>query len=113
MTAGSRDQPVNRLSTCRLPTPECGDKVRCDYERDRAEAATLRLRQLTAGDNVYPTRVACACQTGQKSVRNCNYGRLCGSLSIGGRDAGRILISEGLALRAALRWPKRRPWCDS
>jgi hypothetical protein len=38
-----------------------------------------------------------ACHPGQEGTRNCNYGRLCGSLSIGGRDVGNILISEGLA----------------
>jgi hypothetical protein len=43
------------------------------------------------------TRVVCACRAGQEGTRNCNYGRLCGALSIGGRDVGGILISEGLA----------------
>jgi endonuclease YncB( thermonuclease family) len=96
-------------------TPERGDKARCDDERRRAEAATNRLRALIGSGDARLERVACACRPGQKGTRNCNYGRLCGSLSIGGRDVGRILISEGLAhpyMCSATRCPQRRPWCD-
>jgi endonuclease YncB( thermonuclease family) len=72
------------------------------------------LRALTANGNAHLTRVACACRPGLEGTRNCNYGRLCGSLSIGGRDAGAILISEGLAhpyVCSTTRCPPRRPWC--
>src|SRR6266446_4828248 len=78
-------------------TPERGDKARCDDERRRAEAATTRLRALVASGDAHLTRVVCACRAGLEGTRDCNYGRLCGSLSIGGRDAGNILISEGHA----------------
>ena len=80
-----------------IDAPEVGDKARCDYERRLADAATVRLRNLIAGGDARLVRVACACRPGQEGTRNCNFGRLCGSLSIGGRDAGNILISEGLA----------------
>ena len=36
-------------------------------------------------------RAACACP-GDEGTRNCNFGRLCGVLSIGGLDAGQILM---------------------
>jgi endonuclease YncB( thermonuclease family) len=96
-------------------TPERGDKARCDDERRRADAAIARLRGLIAGGNAHLTRVACFCRQGQEGTRNCNFGRLCGVLLIGGRDAGQILISEGLAhpyVCGATSCPPRRPWCD-
>lgn len=95
-------------------TPERGDKARCDDERRRAEAATTRLRALIASSDARLTRVVCACRPGQEGTRNCNYGRLCGSLSIGGQDVGSILIREGLAhpyICGATSCPQRRPWC--
>jgi endonuclease YncB( thermonuclease family) len=104
---------VYRLSG--FDTPERSDKARCDDERRRAETATARLRSLIAGGDARLIRVACSCRPGQEGTRNCNYGRLCGSLLIGGRDVGAILISEGLAhsyVCGATRCPQRRPWCD-
>jgi endonuclease YncB( thermonuclease family) len=95
-------------------TPERGDKARCDDERRRAEAATKRLRALIDSGNAHLTRVACSCRPGEEGTRNCNFGRLCGVLSIGGRDAGAILISEGLAhpyVCGSTSCPKRRQWC--
>ena len=92
-----------------IDAPEVGDKARCDYERRLADAATVRLRNLIAGGDA-----RCACRPGQEGTRNCNFGRLGGSLSIGGRDAGNILISEGLAhpcICGATSCPQRRPWC--
>ena len=97
-----------------IDTPERGDRARCDDERRRAEAGTQRLRALVAGGDAHLTRVLCACQPGREGTPDCDYGRLCGSLSIGGRDAGNILINEGLAhpyICSATRCPPRRPWC--
>jgi hypothetical protein len=54
-------------------------------------------RALVAGGDAHLTRVVCACRPGQEGTPNCNFGPLCGALSIGGRDAGAILIREGLA----------------
>jgi endonuclease YncB( thermonuclease family) len=96
-------------------TPERGDRARCDDERQRAERATLRLRSLISTGNPRLTRVACACRPGEEGTRNCNYGRLCGSLSIDGRDVGNILIGEGLAhpyVCSGTSCPRRHPWCD-
>lgn len=95
-------------------TPERGDKAQCDDERRRAENAAHRLRDLIATGNARLARVACACPPGHEGSRNCNYGRLCGSLTIGGRDVGQILIGEGLArsyMCGATSCPRRRPWC--
>jgi endonuclease YncB( thermonuclease family) len=94
-------------------TPERGDKARCDEERRHAEAATTRLRGLIGSGDARLIRVACACRPGQEGTRNCNFGRLCGSLLIGGQDVGGILISEGLAhyVCGATSCPQRRPWC--
>ena len=105
-------------STYRLvgfDTPERGDRARCDDERQRAERATQRLRNLISTGNPSLTRVACACRPGEEGTSRCNYGRLCGVLTIGGRDAGQILISEGLAhpyVCSGTSCPKRQPWCD-
>ena len=96
-------------------TPERGDKARCDDERHRAEAATTRLRALVASGDARLIPVVCSCRPGQEGTPNCNFGRLCGSLLIGGRDSGGILISEGLAhpyVCSATSCPQRRPWCD-
>lgn len=99
-----------------LDTPERGDRARCDYERNQAEAATRRLRALISSGRADLTRVACACRPGTEGSKNCNFGRLCGTLTVGGRDVGQILISEGLArafLCSGTSCPKRQPWCDS
>ena len=59
-------------------------------------------------------RVACACKSGTEGTRRCNYGRLCGRLTVDGRDVGSILIAEGFAERFEC-WttscPRRRDWC--
>ncbi len=97
-----------------IDTPERGDKARCDDERRRAEAATNRLRALVASGDARLIRVACSCQAGQEGTRNCNYGRLCGSLSIREQDVAAILIGEGLAhpyVCSSTICPRRRPWC--
>ena len=96
-------------------TPERGDKARCDDERQRAEKATQRLRSLISAGSPRLTRVACACRPGDEGTSRCNYGRLCGVLTVGGRDVGQILIGEGLAhpyVCSGTSCPKRQPWCD-
>ena len=96
-------------------TPERGDRARCDDERQRAEKATQRLRSLISTGNPRLTRVACACRPGEEGTSRCNYGRLCGVLTVGGRDVGQILIGEGLAhpyVCGGTSCPKRQPWCD-
>src|SRR5260370_37299119 len=90
----SRGLILNRRRRCSRPR---SGKARCDDERRRADAATTRLRALINRGDGRLIRVACSCRPGQEGTRYCNYGRLCGSLSIGGRDVGQILTSEGLA----------------
>ncbi|MBR1030686.1 MULTISPECIES: thermonuclease family protein [Bradyrhizobium] len=95
-------------------TPEKGDLARCQDERKRADAATIRLKALIAIGDARLNRVACACKPGLEGTKLCNYGRLCGALSVGGRDVAQIMISEGLAepyVCSATRCPQRRSWC--
>jgi endonuclease YncB( thermonuclease family) len=95
-------------------TPERGDRARCDDERRRAEVAKERLRALLGSGEPKLQRVACACMPGTEGTNACNFGRLCASLSVGGRDVGNILISEGLArpfVCGGTSCPMRRPWC--
>ncbi len=90
-------------------------KPNCAAERNLGEAATRRLKQLVDGGNVSFASVHCACKPGTEGTSACNYGRACGSLAIDGRDAGSILISEGLAVSyrcgATGCPPTPRPWC--
>ncbi|MBR1167460.1 thermonuclease family protein [Bradyrhizobium liaoningense] len=95
-------------------TPEKGDLARCDDERNRADAATKRLKALIATGDARLSRIACACKPGQEGTKLCNYGRLCGALSVGGRDVAQIMINEGLAepyVCSASSCPQRRSWC--
>jgi endonuclease YncB( thermonuclease family) len=104
---------VYRLSG--FDAPEVGNKARCDDERRRADAATSRLRVLIGGGDARLIRIACSCRPGQEGSRLCNYGRLCGSLLIGGQDVGGILISESLAhpyVCGTTSCPPRRSWCS-
>ena len=72
----------------------------CNAELDVGRRATARLRNLLQNAQAIEfERVACACKQGTKGTRRCNYGRQCGKLSVDGTDVGRILISEGLAVR--------------
>lgn len=41
-------------------------------------------------------RVACACELGGEGTKLCNYGGLCGSLTVGGRDVGQTLSAKSL-----------------
>ncbi|WP_314963697.1 thermonuclease family protein [Bradyrhizobium cosmicum] len=95
-------------------TPEKGDLARCEDERKRADVATKRLKALIATGDARLSRLACACKPGQEGTKLCNFGRLCGMLSVGGRDVAQIMISEGLAERyvcSATRCPPRKSWC--
>jgi endonuclease YncB( thermonuclease family) len=95
-------------------TPESNLNARCDRERKLADDATRRLRQLVTEEELSFTRVPCACEPGAEGTRECNYGRLCGTLKVRGRDVGMILIGEGLArsyVCSPTRCPKRESWC--
>jgi endonuclease YncB( thermonuclease family) len=95
-------------------TPEKGDLARCDDERKRADVATDRLKTLIATGDASLSRVACACKPGQEGTKLCNYERLCGLLTVGGRDVGQIMIREGLAepyVCSGTSCPRRKSWC--
>lgn len=95
-------------------TPEKDDLARCEDERQRADAATKRLKALIATGDARLSRVACACKPSHEDTKLCNYGRLCGVLSVGGRDVAQIMISEGLAepfVCSTTSCPRRRSWC--
>jgi hypothetical protein len=52
---------------------------------------------------------------GEEGTSRCNYGRVCGVLTVGGREVGQILIAEGLAhpyVCSGTSCPKRQPWYD-
>lgn len=95
-------------------TPEKGALARCEDERNRADAATKRLKALIATGDARLSRVACACKPGHEGTKLCNDGRLCGSLSVGGRDVAQIMISEGFAepyVCSVTSCPRRKSWC--
>ncbi|GAA0308101.1 thermonuclease family protein [Rhodovulum strictum] len=73
---------------------------RCERERQLGIRATERLREMLKGAaRIEFQRVACACPPGTEGTSACNFGRICGSLHVDGRDVGDVLISEGLAAR--------------
>lgn len=95
-------------------TPEKGDLARCEQEAKLAENATERLRQLILSGGAHLRRVSCECRPGDEGTSRCNYGRFCGSLTVDGRDVGRILINEGLAhpyVCNAGKCPRKKSWC--
>jgi endonuclease YncB( thermonuclease family) len=95
-------------------TPEKGDLARCQDERKRADAAINRLKALIAAGDARLSRVACACKPGQEGTKLCNYGRLCGLLTVGERDVAQIMIGEGFAepyVCSTTSCPRRKSWC--
>jgi endonuclease YncB( thermonuclease family) len=72
-------------------TPESGTTAQCAAERAMAAKASQRLNQLLASGEPFLKRVPCACAPGTEGSDRCNYGRLCGVLTVGGEDLGRIL----------------------
>jgi endonuclease YncB( thermonuclease family) len=96
-------------------TPETGSRARCESERTLAAAASRRLRQLIVGGGLDLERVACSCRPGTEGTPACNHGRLCGTLTVRGRDVGLILISEGLArpfVCGPQSCPRQQGWCE-
>jgi hypothetical protein len=79
-----------------IDTPERGDKAPRDVNADALKLPPRACAPSLAG--VMPGSFGCVLQPPKTGGHaNCNFGRLCGSLLIGGRDVGTILISEGLA----------------
>jgi endonuclease YncB( thermonuclease family) len=94
-------------------TPESGH-AQCPRERLLAAKATNRLQQLVASGALDLRRVPCACPRGTEGTGQCNYGRLCATLTVHGRDVGSTLIAEGLAepyVCGPTSCPPRKSWC--
>ena len=94
-------------------TPEGGERARCDAERQKADAARRRLRELVRSGRVELRQVSCSCPPGMEGTQACNYGRRCGVLRVDGVDVGATLTAENLAVRCtgASCSSLRRPWC--
>jgi endonuclease YncB( thermonuclease family) len=105
----------SRMRLVGFNTPESGNRAACAREAELSARASARLRQLVADSRTGVTKVACACPPGTEGTKKCNHGRACGRLTVGGRDAGQILVAEGLAVpftcsgNACPSTP--RPWC--
>lgn len=97
-----------------IDTPESGARAKCAAERDKAERAKKRLHEIIAGGSLSLNRVSCHCAPGTEGTDACNYGRLCGVLTAGGRDVGLTLIGEGLAKRydCTAGCPSKQSWCS-
>ena len=96
-------------------TPETGDNAQCAEERALGARATARLEELVAAGRTELERRPCACRPGTEGTEACNHGRLCAKLFTKGRDAGAILITEGLAERfvcSGTSCSRRRNWCE-
>lgn len=91
-------------------------KPECDAERALGARATRRLRDLVRAGGLDFTFVPCACSCGTEGTMACNYGRRCGTLKSHGRDVGRMLMAEKLAVATACGRTRcsaaPRPWCD-
>ena len=90
-----------------------GARARCQAERERGERATA-LRELVASGNVKFELERCSCSQGTEGTESCNFGRSCGVLTINGRDAGQMLVAEGLARPyrcGQFSCPPRGSWC--
>lgn len=89
----------------------------CMRERDLGLRATARVRGLIGSGSTTFVEVACACRPGTEGTPQCNYGRACGTLRVGGRDVGDVLIAEGLAVPFVCGQtrcpPTPRPWCST
>jgi endonuclease YncB( thermonuclease family) len=95
-------------------TPESGFQAGCQQERALAVRAAQRLGELVSGGPVDLRRLPCACPAGTEGTQECNHGRFCATLKVGGRDVGAILVGEGLAesyVCGATSCPPRRDWC--
>lgn len=84
-------------------TPETGSRAECDAERELADRATERLRDLLRQHD------SILCMPGT----DCGFGRSCGFLAVQvdgySLDVGSILISEGLAVPFA---DEQGEWCE-
>lgn len=94
--------------------PESGSLARCDHERELADRAAARLRDIVAAGDLALRLVRCSCPTDTEGTSACNYGRACGVLLSSGRDVGPMMIESALArpyICKATSCPPRGSWC--
>jgi endonuclease YncB( thermonuclease family) len=92
------------------------DRAKCEAERVLGAKAKARMEELVAGAETTLSLdpVVCSCRTGTQGTKQCNYGRLCGTLRAQGEDVGIVLMRERLArsyVCSATRCPRRQRWC--
>ena len=90
-------------------------RAQCPAENELGARATRRVRELVRVGSLDFAYAPCACRPGTEGTNACNYGRLCGTLKVNGRDVGDILIAEKLAVPFRCGEtscpPTPRPWC--
>lgn len=84
-----------------IDAPERGHRARCPQEAALAEAASTRLEQIAAAPGAYVIWTWHLEKFGRPMVR----------VMLDGRDAGAMLVSEGLA--RAYGGGKRAGWCPA
>ena len=89
-------QEAEAIRIFNIDAPEI--EGQCAYESNLAQRSKHRLAELLQGQSVEVLR--------QGKDR---YGRTLASVNINGRDAGDILVSEGLA---RIWGGRREPWCE-
>lgn len=87
-----------RIRIANIDTPETSPRAACSYERELAERATSRARALFRN-----AQAVTVIRSGTD-----RYGRTLARVSLDGRDFGRTMVSEGLAVRWAGR---QHEWC--
>jgi endonuclease YncB( thermonuclease family) len=108
-------QPNVRLVGFNAPETR---RAECEAEQVLGARATRRLRELVRAGDLDFEYVACSCPARTQGTFGCNYGRDCGTLKVGGRDVGAILIEEGLATPFVCgptrcpRTPRPSSWCQ-
>jgi endonuclease YncB( thermonuclease family) len=104
-----------RIRLVGFDAPELGQQARCGLERMLAARAASRLRQMISrADDIDLQIVECSCRIGTEGTKVCNYGRVCGYLTVDGQDVGDVLIAENLAHPLACgkySCPPRQSWC--
>ena len=88
-----------RIRIENIDTPETGGRAACAEERRLASAATRQARAYFS-------------EAGSISIRRSGvdrYGRTLATVRLDGRDYGRLMIADGLAVRWAGR---QHEWCD-
>src|SRR5262249_36796638 len=110
-TKWAKDQEYRLIG---VDTPET-TRGKCPKEIELGTRAAARLIALLDSGPIDLAEVPCSCPPGAQGTRQCNVGRRCGRLSVGGKDVGETLISEGLGVPfhcGPTSCPKLKRWCS-